>query len=74
MIALRRAFVAVCIPAILSGQAVDSVRLGTLQASAIQHDPRLRELDLLARQSRNRQQNGRSLGASATERPAQVPG
>ncbi|MEP6990634.1 MAG: TolC family protein [bacterium] len=35
----------------------DTVRLGDLQASAVQHDPRGRELELLAAQSRLRQQN-----------------
>ena len=65
MTSLRCAFIAVCVPALLSGQAADSVRLGALQVSAIQHDPRLRELDLLARQSRNRLQN-----IDAERRPA----
>jgi len=37
--------------------AQDTVRLGVLQASAVQRDPRGRELDLLAAQSRLRQKN-----------------
>ena len=35
----------------------DTLRLGTLQASAIRRDPRARELELLAAQSRLRQRN-----------------
>ena len=37
--------------------AQDSLSLATLQASAVQHDPRGRELELLAEQSRLRQRN-----------------
>jgi outer membrane protein TolC len=43
------------LPTRLSGQ--DSLRLGALHASAVQHDPRARQLELLSAQSKLRQLN-----------------
>ena len=58
---IRRLTLGVCatlIPsALLQAQTADTVRLSALQESALQRDPRMREMDLLAAQTRLRLRN-----------------